>query len=220
MIELGGFAQGPDDINGNKRDIEIFNFFTAQNYLFAMESEDWNALGDIDPSLINDIVFWLNYDENIGDDMKEVIKNIPKGLIITCKGRPFVDAIVAEHKSALAETFILNGNHDVRLYLTAMIYDNNNVIDNCLLNYIHRSYEHCTAEKYAEFLKNIFRRIEQHYTSISDVKEQVVFLIKIRRFINEIKFSAEYKNSTDFVQTVKSFKSFEWQKQLKKCDTK
>ena len=106
--ELGGFAESPEVIDG---DWEAFNFCLAECYLQAMGEENWEALGYMDEELVNDIARWLNYDGEIGKDRIDIIKNIPKGLIQTSKNRTFIDAIVAEHKAPLAQTFIYNGNH-------------------------------------------------------------------------------------------------------------
>ena len=216
--ELGGFAEGPDVVDGNW---EAFNFCLAECYLQAMGEEDWEALGYMDTDLVNDIARWLNYDGEIGKDRIDIIKNIPKGLIQTSKNRTFVDAIVAEHKAPLAQTFIYNGNHDVRLYLTAIIYGELNVVqtDTNLLNHIHDSFECNNAEDYSKFINQIFEGIEQHYLDINNIKEQQEFLKQIKEFIKEIRIPVGYKDNKELIEIVK-LESFNWQKSLKKLTQK
>lgn len=208
--ELGGFARNPKDVDG---DFCAYNYCLAESYLIAMGSEDWDALGDIDTDLVNDVAYWLNYDGKIGENIKNIIEKIPKGLIMTDKDRTFVEAIVAEHKVSLALTFILNGNHDARLYLTSMIYGNGDIVDGNLLNYVHSSPEYCTAKKYTEFLNNIFEEIENHYININNLREQGLFLVRIKPFIQGIRFPKDYKENTELVQLGK-FETFGWQKKL------
>lgn len=212
--ELGGFAENPEVVDGNW---EAFNFCLAEDYLQAMGEEDWEALGYMDTDLVNDIARWLNYDGEIGKDRIDIIKNIPKGLIQTSKNRTFVDAIVAEHKAPLAQTFIYNGNHDVRLYLTAIIYGELNVVqtDTNLLNHIHDSFECNNAEDYSKFINQIFEGIEQHYLDINNIKEQQEFLKQIKEFIKEIRIPVGYKDNKELIEIVK-LESFNWQKSLKK----
>lgn len=216
--ELGGFAEGPEVVDG---DWKSFNFCLAECYLQAMGEEDWEALGYMEKELVNDIARWLNYDDEIGKGRIDVIKNIPKGLIKTSKNRTFIDAIVAEHKAPLAQTFIYNGNHDVRLYLTAIIYGNFKVAgdwygtDTNLLNYIHDSFECNNAEDYSKFISRIFAGIEQYYLGINDMKEQQSFLKYIKGFLKAIRFPVEYKNNKELMEITK-LESFSWQKSLKK----
>lgn len=206
--ELGGFAENSKVIDG---DFVAYNFCLAEEYLIAMGSEDWDALGDMDTYLINNVAFWLNYDGKIGEDRKNIIEKIPKGLIMTDKDRTFVDAIVAERKVGLAETFILNGNHDVRLYLTIMLFGDD-VIYEGLLNYIHRN---CwNVERYIKFLSDVFTCIESYFSNIDDLREQGLFLMKIKPFIKGIKFPSDYRDNAQLVQMSK-FENFEWQKKYK-----
>lgn len=214
--ELGGFAERPEVVDG---DWKAFNFCLAECYLQAMGEEDWEALGYMDNDLVNDIARWLNYDDEIGKDRIDIIKNIPKGLIQTSKNRTFIDAIVAEHKAPLAQTFIYNGNHDVRLYLTVMIYGNEknfdwHGVDVNLLNHIHSSFECNNAEEYEKFINQIFTGIEQYYLSISDIQEQQEFLKQIKIFIKQIKIPKRYKDDKKIIQIAK-LDSYNWQKNLK-----
>lgn len=215
--ELGGFAESPEVIDG---DWEAFNFCLAECYLQAMGEENWEALGYMDEELVNDIARWLNYDGEIGKDRIDIIKNIPKGLIQTSKNRTFIDAIVAEHKAPLAQTFIYNGHHDVRLYLTAIIYGNFKIADDWygtdtnLLNHIH-GFECNNAENYSKFISQIFEGIEQHFLGINDIKEQQKFLKYIKEFIKAIRIPVEYKDNKELMEIAR-LESFSWQKSLKK----
>lgn len=215
--KLGGFAESPEVVDGNW---EAFNFCLAEDYLQAMGEEDWEALGYMDTGLVNDIARWLNYDGEIGKNRIDIIKNIPKGLIKTSKNRTFVDAIVAEHNAPLAQTFIYNGNHDVRLYLTAIIYGNFKVVDDWygtdtnLLNHIHDSLECHNAEDYSKFISKVFEGFEKHYLGIDDIKGQQEFLKYIKEFVKEIRFPARYKDNKELIELAK-LESFGWQKSLK-----
>lgn len=207
--ELGGFAESPKVIDG---DFCAYNFCLAEEYLIAMSSEDWDSLGDIGADLINNVAYWLNYDGKIGEDRKKIIEKIPMGLIITDNNRTFVDAIVAERKANLALEFIANGNRDPRLYLTVMLFDDENINEG-LLNYIHND---CySAEKYVQNLNNIFLEIESYFLTIEKLNEQVSFLKKIKPFINGIRIPCDYKDNVELVQ-ISKFETFGWQKQIKR----
>lgn len=191
MDELGGFAEAPSDIGGSQRDFEAYNFCLAEEYLGAILDEDWDALGNLDSYIIETIAYWLNYDDEIGKDIVDKIENIQSGLIITKNNRTFVDAIVACHKGNLAETFIGNGNHDVRLYLTAMFYGED--MQETLLNSIQNDFIHSNAKDFANFFNNIFVGIEEKYNALLKTDERINFLKKIKPFIIAITFPNEYR---------------------------
>lgn len=208
--ELGGFARSPKEIDG---DFEAYNFCLAESYLIAMGGEDWDALGDIDTDLIDDVAYWLNYDGKIGEDRKNIIEKIPMGLIMTDNDRTFVDAIVAERKVKLARTFILNGSRDPRLYLTAMLYDTNDIVDDSLLNLVHKKcYDSIT---YTTFLNSVFEEIEGLYISFNEMSQQKMFLMKVKPFIEQIRFPEGYQNNPELIRLAQ-FDSFSWQKRMKK----
>ena len=74
MLELGGFAESPRVLGGDERDYEAYNYCLAENYYHAFLDEDFEALGEIDSYLVEDIIFWLNYNGKIGKDKESEYK--------------------------------------------------------------------------------------------------------------------------------------------------
>ena len=71
MLELGGFAESPRVLGGDERDYEAYNYCLAENYYHTFLDEDFEALGEIDSYLVEDIIFWLNYNGKIGKDKEK-----------------------------------------------------------------------------------------------------------------------------------------------------
>ncbi len=88
-FELGGFAEDPDVIDGTQEEFNAFNWCLACDYYDAILGEDFEALGEelnhlgtwID--LIDNVCNWLNYDGEIGKDIKDDLNKLLDGTIIT-----------------------------------------------------------------------------------------------------------------------------------------
>lgn len=89
-LELGGFAEYPDVIDGSEEEFNAFNFCLAEEYFYAMCSEDFETIGEVDTSLIRNIIHWLNYDGIINKKMEEKVKKVETGLFLTDKNRTFI----------------------------------------------------------------------------------------------------------------------------------
>lgn len=187
-MELGGFAEFEEDIDG---DFNAFNYCLAEEYWAAIVEEDFEALGEMSNDLIDNIVYWLNYDGEIGKNNLDDIKGIDNGSIITIKSRTFIEAIVDYHQYQIAEVYIFRGIHDINLFLTHLIYAPIDEIDGCCLNgaYIFPN----DREKYVEFLNHIFVGLDQHFLEIKDKDQQLQFLDRIKTIINTVRYPNHYK---------------------------
>ena len=67
-FEIGGFALDEYAVDG---DWESFNYCVAENYYDAMLGEEFDFLGYGSRSFIENIMYWLNYDGEIGKDREE-----------------------------------------------------------------------------------------------------------------------------------------------------
>ena len=85
--ELGGFAENKDVLDGTEETYNSFNYCLAELYLDAIWSEDFEAIGDVDKYLIQNVAHWLTYDSKIAKEIKDAGKNILTGEIITCNNR-------------------------------------------------------------------------------------------------------------------------------------
>lgn len=187
-MELGGFAEFEEDIDGN---FNAFNYCLAGEYRAAIVEEDFELLGYISNDLIDEITYWLNYDGEIGKNDLDAIKGIDNGSIVTVKNRTFIEAITACHQYQLAETYIFRGIHDINLFLTHLIYTPIDEIDGYILNgaYIFPN----DREKYAEFLNHIFVGLDQHFIKIKYKDQQLQFLDRIKTIINLVRYPKEYE---------------------------
>lgn len=185
-FELGGFAENESVIDG---DFNAFNFCLATDYLGAFIEEDFVSLGEMNNNLIDDIVYWLNYDGEIGKNDVVNINGIDKGSLITKNNRTFIECIYDEHQADTANTYIMRGVTDPRLYLTCILYG-----DFCLYNEVLNDIHNFVSnkEQYIEFLADIFKLIDREYLKIESSEKRIEFLEHIKIFINKICYPKEY----------------------------
>lgn len=115
-IELGGFAENEDDIDGGYDEFVAFNCCLAYDYYWAFKNENFEAIGDISDDTMDQICYWLNYDGKIGKDIESDIDKIKSGKMITNYARTLAEAIIAKKVNYLAFWFIVNGNDNPGLY--------------------------------------------------------------------------------------------------------
>lgn len=185
-FELGGFAEDETVIDG---DFNAFNYCLAYDYLCAFENEDFDALGEVNNDLIDTITDWLNYDGEIGKNNIDKIKGIDNGTIMTCNNRTFLQCIIDEHQVDMAETYILRGVKNPELYLTCILYGDDDSFKS-ILNAIH--YFINSRYEYMAFLKRIFNGLDEEYKKISSSEDKYEFLNKIKVIINNIRYPQDY----------------------------
>ncbi len=185
-LDLGGFAQYPSDIEATEEEFYAFNFCLAEEYFSSMYAEDFELIGEMDTSLIRNIIHYLNYGGTFND---EEIKKIETGLFLTYKNRTFVDAIVENKITSLADTYISLGNNDPRLYVIVMLYDEY-YTGVTILNNIN--YHVKNKDEYVLMLCKIFNEIDKLYNNIKDKEEKIILLKKIKNNLKLIRYPQEY----------------------------
>ncbi len=191
--ELGGFAENEDVIDGGYDEYVAFNYCLAQDYYNAMYMEDFEELGYIDNYLINEIMIWIDYDDEKNNH--EEIEKIPTGMITTYKKRPFIEAVIENKHTDLARIFISNGNKDIRLFLTYMFFNpcNDDILDDyAAINWYVSSDKYSDRVCYITAMKRVFDEIEYYYNAIEDNNEKLKVLEIIRKNIQNIKFPREF----------------------------
>ena len=80
-IELGGFADEPEDIEGTEEELRIFNWCLAHEYYSAVVGEDFESLGEV----LDDVSYWHDLMNTVedhlkysGDTDKEVLEDVGK----------------------------------------------------------------------------------------------------------------------------------------------
>ncbi len=216
VCELGGFAKYRSDIDGDEAEFNAFNYCLASDYLSALWGENFEALGEIDAELLNEVAEWLNYDGEIGKDQIDVIENIPTGKLLTYKHRTFADATIAHKKGEVARALIYNGNRDVNLFLTVVLYsDLFQQEKDGILNFIPCN----TKEEYLEYLSTIFQAISTYYGSLKTPEEKEKFLLQVRPAIIGIHVPEKYKNDRGIQELIEP-QTGGWQMRLKEITNK
>lgn len=111
-MELCGFAENPEVIEGTEEDFNAFNWCLACDYYAAVIAEDFDSLGeelnDVYNwhSLMSDVCMWMNYDSEIGKDKKDEFPKLYNGTIKTCNNRTFIDAAYEHGWIDLANSLI------------------------------------------------------------------------------------------------------------------
>lgn len=116
MTELGEFAEDERVIKSDIiRDVDTFNFYLANQYYEAIVCEDFEAIGEFDIELIDEVCYWLNYDGKAEKEELKAIKQIREGSIVTQNNRPFAYAVMEQNRPDVIKGFISNGNDDINL---------------------------------------------------------------------------------------------------------
>lgn len=214
-MELGGFAETPDDIEGTEEEFIAFNYCLAIDYLDAMIDEDFELLGEVGIDTIENVVEWLNYDGEVGKNMQEQINSIPKGKLITSNNRTLEEAVIEQENLPFAEVFIFNGNTNPKLFVIAMdkaedqFHENGNTILNIGLSSTN------SQEEYLSFLKEVFDLIEDKYNKITNLEEKYLFLLRIRPHIENIRIKKQYFEDAKTKEFIKKL-DYNWQKNMPK----
>lgn len=214
-MELGGFAESQEAIDGTEEDFIAFNYCLAEDYFAAMQDEDFELLGKVGFDTIENIMYWLNYDGEIGKSEEEIIKSIPKGALKTSKGRTLEEAVIENENLPFAEIFIYNGNHNPKLYAIVMekaphlYYEKNDSLLNLKLSKTE------SLEEYLEFLKSLFAILEERYNKKKTLADKRKFLEQIRPYIEGINVSKKHFSDDKVRQFIKNM-NYNWQKDMTK----
>lgn len=187
-FDLGGFAESPDVLEEETEEAqEAFNFCLASDYLAAIYDEDFESLGEIDNYLLENVFMWYGIGGgSLASDEEDRIKT---GLVITSKKRTLVEAVLEEKHDYLASTFIINGNHDPRLYALCITEDEWRGILN--------SDSKMNRLEYLQFLRDVFDIVEETYSSASG-EEKIRMLSCIKTNIAGIGYNKKNIGKIDF----------------------
>lgn len=216
-MELGGFAETAEDIDGTQEEFEAFNYCLACDYLDAMLREDFEALGDVGLDTIESVVYWLNYDGEIGESIKEQIATIPQGYLVTDNKRPLFEAVIENNNYNFASIFIDNGNYDPRLFVVVMTQDPD--FSKCEEVHFLNSIFKCKngeidLSTYINFLNSLFGILEEKYVSLECSEEKAKFLKRIKPHIAGIRIPPEFKRDLHMMEIIK-MNTYSWQKELR-----
>ena len=195
-FEIGGFADNEHAVDG---DWEVFNYGVAENYYDAMLGEEFDFLGDASYDFLERIMFWLNYDGEIGKDDIEKIEKIRTGMFMTYCNRTFIDAIVENKNVSFAETYIQLGSNDVRLFAICLfgveidIVDGEEMYNGTILNMINKFCE--DKKDYIEFFSKLFIFLDEEYNKLKLESEKIKFLDVIRKNLVKFRYSCNDKIS-------------------------
>lgn len=177
--ELGGFAESPEVLEeGTEEAQEAFNFCLASDYIAAIYAEDFESLGFMDSYLLDQVLMWYEVGGGVLTD--EEMYAIRSGSVITRRNRTFVEAVLEDRNDCLANIFILNGNHNPKLYALCVSEDE----WHGLLN----SDDDMTRDEYLEFLRDVFNSIEDDYSSF-DNESKIRMLSSLKTNLSSIRYS-------------------------------
>lgn len=183
-MDLGGFAENKDVLDGTEESYNAFNYCLAESYLGAIWQEDFEAIGEIDSNFVREISYWLNYDGKSSEEIKDAAKKILTGEIITCNKRTFAKAIISNNQIYNARTWLELGSKDMDLLVFYILNneDDYNFINRITIGNIS------TKEKVIEILSNIFKQLKKIYDSINDEQKELEFLKRVKKYLYSIKF--------------------------------
>ena len=167
-IELSGFAEFPDEIDG---DFNAFNYCLAEEYVGALYNEEFNITGQMDCTLFDNICYWYNYDEHLGN--KEEANKLRNATFTTINNRSIVDAIYDKNYASLAFVYVGNGIYLPKLILTILFSDD-------LYYDIHISEN--DNDKINNIFKDLFDFVEKEYQKNNDIE----FLKKFKNNFDRI----------------------------------
>lgn len=168
IIELGGFAENPDDVEGN---YEVFNRGLASDYLVAMISEDFLALGELSRYLLETIYFW--------EKPSKILKNdFLNGNFKTYKNRTFIEAITKTHAYQAGEAYLHVNNPK---FLAMMIAYSE------LYEYTlgYQYHEDLDSNQWNKLIQETLNELSIIYDSISD-EEKIILLKRVKKTLPNI----------------------------------
>lgn len=168
IIELGGFAENPDDVEGN---YEVFNRCLASDYLVAMISEDFLALGELSRYLLETIYFW--------EEPSKILKNdFLNGNFKTYKNRTFIEAITKTHAYQAGEAYLHVNNPK---FLAMMIAYSE------LYEYTlgYQYHEDLDSNQWNKLIQETLNELSIIYESISD-EEKIILLKRVKKTLPNI----------------------------------
>ena len=178
-FDLGGFAESPEVLEeGTEEAQEAFNYCLASDYMTAIYSEDFESLGAMDNYLLNNILMWYEIGGGSLDSDEE--DRIRTGQVVTIKNRSLIEAVLEDRNDYWARTFIINGNHDPRLYALCVTEDEYRGILN--------SDSKMNRLEYLQFLRDIFNIVEESY-SLASGEEKIRMHSCIRSNISGIGYN-------------------------------
>lgn len=184
-LELCGFAENEKVIDGTYDEYLAFNHCLASDYVSAIYSEDFEALGDLSFDLLEDILYWIPIYDQKDEEIKE---NIESGLLKTYKNRTFIDAILANNNKEAAYTYLKrNGINYNDKYIDLLILliinyeeDEHDLINNIIFESLNKKE---IEKKLGVILKKIINIYDQA-TKVDNINIQE----KIQSYINNIKY--------------------------------
>ena len=121
IFELDGFLERPEEIDGSIEEFNAYNWCLANDYYIAVLNEDFDKLGDSLNNLfdwhyiMNNVCRWLNYDGEIGKDIKDDFAMLHNGTIQTYNNRTFIEAALEHGWDDLANNLINENNNTKKL---------------------------------------------------------------------------------------------------------
>lgn len=194
MLELGGFAENPEVIEGTEEEWEAFNICLAIDYFNAIVNEDFEEIGEDGPDFY-EVAEWLKYYKEFSE---EDIKQIKIGEIKTYKNRTFIEAIIKEKQVGLAKNYLFSMNVTNLDLLAFYILNCEGINDSVINDYdpINGALICSDKEEYKELVSKLFERIENYIEKIDDVRYKTFYKIRFKEFIYNIKFSKSYGKLT------------------------
>ncbi len=168
IIELGGFAENPDDVDG---DYEYFNSCLASDYLEAMISEDFLALGELSRDLLDTIHDW--------EKTSKILKNdFLNGNFKTYKNRTFIEAITETHAYQAGEAYLHVNNPK---FLAMMIAYSE------LYEYTlgYQYHEDLDSNQWNKLIRETFNELNIIYELISN-EEKIILLKRVKKTLPNI----------------------------------
>lgn len=156
-IELGGFAEGQDVIDG---DYEVFNCLLAEEYYNDFLEEEFESTGIISCSFFEDFIYWLNFYHDLNKEQLKLLKN---GEILTINQRTLIDAIYEKRYGSLAEIYLANNIYNPKLLFALIACDNEEFDGYANLNSINIG-----ESKLNEIFNDLYNLIEVEYQNVED----------------------------------------------------
>lgn len=180
IYELGGFAEYPEDIDG---DFEAYNRCLADEYLGAFYDENFVATGLISSGLLDTIREWSSE--------KEEVDKILNGTFITCKNRSIIDAIFEKRYGCLAELILYKGVFSPKLVVAILLSDEE-IEPEAIICIKDENLTTITQKEFDERMKKLFDLIQEMY----DKNKDDDFLLKIKDNYRRMTSSNKLKSAS------------------------
>ena len=110
----------------------------------------------------------------------------------------------------MASQLIYKGNYDIRLFATAIAYNEDDIID--VFCYFPETIK--TKQEYLEFIQNVFSKLDEIFLICNDYKQELKILKNIKLLLNKFIYNVDKFGKIEATE-IKFNQNYHWLQAIK-----